>query len=55
MQEILDSQMKKRLNDAFLEENRRFIEKKCLERLPVCPRTEADLQATNVRGLVSPR
>lgn len=36
------------LSASFIEENAAFIERDCVERVPVCPRTQADLDVANV-------
>lgn len=36
------------LSESFLNENAAFVAKGCTQRMPVCPRTQADLDAANI-------
>lgn len=41
------------LSKPFLDGNEAFIARGCTERVPVCPRTEADLEIANILTIVA--
>lgn len=41
------------LSKSFLDENDAFVAKGCTERVPVCPRTKADLEIANILTIVA--
>jgi hypothetical protein len=41
------------LSASFLEENAAFVQKGCVARIAVCPRTRADLDAANILTIAS--
>lgn len=41
------------LSRSFIEENDAFIAKGCTERMPVCPRTQADLEIANILTILA--
>lgn len=41
------------LSASFLAENAAFVEKGCITRIAVCPRTQADLNAANILTIAS--
>lgn len=44
---------KEGLSQSFLDENEAFVAKGCVERVPVCPRTQADLDVANILTIVA--
>ena len=50
---LADARRDRDLSRLFLDENDAFVAKGCTERVPVCPRTEADLEVANILTIVA--
>lgn len=50
---LADARRDRDLSRSFLDENDAFVAKGCTERVPVCPRTKADLEVANILTIVA--